>query len=70
MNPLDQAEQPAPLTPVQAWMLGYIDTGTLRERIQDSPAPMASYGRVHTDPAYAAALLRDAQRWAEAEAER
>jgi hypothetical protein len=70
MNRQNEAEQPAGLTPVQAWLLGDIDTATLHDRIQGCPELMASYGRAATDPAYAAALLRDAQGGPEPEAER
>jgi hypothetical protein len=59
-----------PLNPVQAWLLGHIDTGTLHDRIQDSPQLMAEYGRATTDPEYAAALLAEVQHVSESEAER
>ena len=54
-------EYPPQLNPVQAWLLGYIDTGALRDHTADSAALAATYGRAVTDEQYAMALIADAQ---------
>ncbi len=54
-------EYPPQLNPVQAWLLGYIDTATLRDRA-DFAALAAAYGRAVTDEQYAIALIADGQR--------
>ena len=41
-------EYPPQLNPVQAWLLGYIDTATLRDRA-DFGDLAAAYGRAITD---------------------
>lgn len=62
MSRTDPAEQPSQLNPIQAWLLGHIDTPTLRDHLADSAELAAVYGRVIADPAYAAALADEAQR--------
>jgi hypothetical protein len=52
-------EYPPQLNPVQAWLLGYIDSATLRDRA-DFAAMAATYGRTITDPAYADTLIAEA----------
>ncbi len=59
-------DYPAQLNPVQAWLLGYIDLPTLRDRAaamgeKGSADVLAMYGRVVADPAYAEALIEQAQ---------
>jgi hypothetical protein len=54
-------QYPPQLTPVQAWLLGYIDTPTLRDRA-DFAALAAAYGRASTDPDYADTLIAEAHR--------
>jgi hypothetical protein len=54
-------EYPNQLNPVQAWLLGYIDTATLRDRA-DFVALAATYGRATTDPEYADTLIAEAHR--------
>ncbi len=61
-HPLDH---PHELNPVQAWLLGYIDLATLRDQAaamrEGSAGVLAMYGRVVADPAYAEALIEQAQ---------
>lgn len=52
-------EYPPQLNPVQAWLLGYIDTATLRDRA-DFGDVAAAYGRAIADERYAAELIADA----------
>ena len=52
-------QNPPQLDPVQAWLLGHIDTATLRDHF-DSPAVTATYGRVLTDPSFALELIAGA----------
>ncbi len=56
---------PPQLDPVQAWLLGYIDLATLRDRAaamgEGSADVLAMYGRVIADRAYAEALTEQAQ---------
>ncbi len=59
-------DYPSQLNPVQAWLLGYIDLPTLRDRAattgeKGSLDVLAMYGRVVADPAYAEALIEQAQ---------
>ena len=54
-------EHPPQLTPVQAWLLGHIDTPALRDHLADSAELTAIYGRVIADPQYAATLAEEAQ---------
>ena len=58
------------LDPVQAWLLGHIDTATLHDRIEGCPQLIAEFGRATADPEYAASLLAEVQRVTEPEAER
>lgn len=63
---------PAQISLVQAWLLGYIDLPTLRDRAADlGEAAMevhAAYGRAIEDEAYAQELIAQAQRVLEGEA--
>jgi hypothetical protein len=59
-------QYPPQLNPVQAWLLGYIDTATLRDRA-DIAALAPAYGRAVTDPDYAEILIAEAQRALEPE---
>jgi hypothetical protein len=54
-------EYPPQLNPVQAWLLGYIDTGALRDHTADSDELAATYGRAVSDPDYADTLIAEAQ---------
>jgi hypothetical protein len=53
-------EYPPQLNPVQAWLLGYIDTATLRD-LSDFGDLAATYGRVIRDERYADALIAETQ---------
>jgi hypothetical protein len=44
------------LDPVQAWLLGHIDTATLRDHF-DCPSVVTTYGRVLTDERFALELI-------------
>ena len=57
-----EAEYPQQITPIQAWLLGYIDAATMLDRLAGSPDMLAEYGRALTDNDYADALLADAER--------
>jgi len=59
-------QYPPQLNPVQAWLLGYIDTATLRDQA-DFAALAPAYGRAVTDPDYADTLIAQAQRALEPE---
>jgi hypothetical protein len=50
---------PPQLDPVQAWLLGYIDSATLRDVI--GAAEAIAVGRVQADEAYASRLIAEAQ---------
>jgi hypothetical protein len=54
---------PPQLTPVQAWLLGYFDTNTLRDllRILGDQELCESFGRAVCDEAYASSLMAEAQ---------
>ncbi len=56
-------------TPLQSWLLGHIDTATLLDQISGMGESgidlLRQYGRVQSDPAYAAELIEQAQRAAE-----
>jgi len=53
-------QYPPQLNPVQAWLLGYIDTATLRDRA-DFGDLAAAYGRAISDERYAMELIADAE---------
>jgi len=53
-------EYPPQLNPVQAWLLGYIDTATLRDRA-DFGDLAAVYGRAISDERYAMELIAEAE---------
>ncbi len=58
-------EYPSQLTPVQAWILGYIDTATLGDlaAAMDGDAcasVLESYGRAISDERYSSDLMTDA----------
>lgn len=54
---------PPQLTPVQAWLLGYMDTDTLRDLLHDQKAEdgFAAYGIALCDEAYRTSLIVEAQ---------
>lgn len=56
-------EYPPQLTPVQAWLLGYIDSNVLRDQLQvlEDEALFAAFARAACDEAYAASLIAEAQ---------
>jgi hypothetical protein len=54
-------EYPPQLNPVQAWLLGYIDSGELRDHTADSDDLAATYGRAVSDPDFADSLIAEAQ---------
>ena len=49
-------QNPPQLDPVQAWLLGHIDTATLRDRC-DCPAVAEKYGRALSDENFALELI-------------
>jgi hypothetical protein len=63
---------PPQLNPVQAWLLGYIDCGTLLDQVtalegEDLKAQARSLGRARSDQAYADSLIAEAHRVLEPE---
>jgi hypothetical protein len=59
-------EYPAQLTPVQAWLLGYIDSDTLHDQVyalegEELLVQARAVGRALGDPDYAASLIAQAQ---------
>jgi hypothetical protein len=63
---------PSRLTPVQAWLLGYLDSDTLRDQVyalegEEMVAQARAVGQVLNDPDYAAGLIAEAQRVLEPE---
>ncbi len=65
-------EYPPQLTPVQAWLLGYLDSDTLRDQVyalegEELLTQARAVGRSLEDPDYAADLIAEAQRVLEPE---
>ena len=58
-------EYPPQLTPVQAWLLGYIDTNTLRD-LHEEEGGFAAYGKALCDEAYRERLIAEAEELLEA----